>query len=484
MPSVVLVHGYSETSLGAYQHLPELLAAAGFDTIVLSAFDSLDDVVRIDDLAEALELRDASFVCHSTGALVARRWILNRLAAASPGAAVLPARIVTMAGANHGSSLAEIGKTPIGYLQKLVFKHVLSVGKGVLTDLSYGSDFLWRLNSDWLAAWNDDDHPLHAQVLAFSLGGDSIGTNEAMKIFWATSESGSDNTVRISGANLNYTLLDANPDSNPPSITPLVLKRLVPHLILPGYSHFDTVSGILHANDSGDAAFSALLAALTTTPAGYDALAQQWKASNDAWVTQKQGDANSTIVFELRDQSGKPIPDCMICFWDVAELKGDPQSVTLPAPATPGAAIPEAETPAEATVRQGVLDASLSAGDAILANSPIHNDVAVGSYSFYLNYPTWVGAGAQPRQHAVYIEAVSDSQYIEYKPTIYQAPESIDHLIQPNQFTYVRVRLNRNPDNEYALYEWTPAFDLATRAAAAWRPFPDRFRVPSRPKPG
>ena len=37
----------------------------------------------------------------------------------------------------------------------------------------------------------------------------------------------------------------------------------------------------------------------------------------------------------------------------------------------------------------------------------------------------------------------------------------IDHLIQPNQFTYVRVRLNRNPDNEYALYTWTPALDPA-----------------------
>src|SRR5580698_707748 len=103
MPSVVLVHGYSETSLGAYQNIPELLSAAGFDTIVLSAFDSLDDFVTIDDLAGALELRvadleatgfnvrDAAFVCHSTGALVVRRWVLNRrAAAATPDAAVLP----------------------------------------------------------------------------------------------------------------------------------------------------------------------------------------------------------------------------------------------------------------------------------------------------------------------------------------------------------------------------------------------------------
>ncbi len=59
MPSVVLVHGYSETSLAAYQNYPELLSAAGFDTIVLSAFDSLDDFVTIDDLAVSLEMRVA-----------------------------------------------------------------------------------------------------------------------------------------------------------------------------------------------------------------------------------------------------------------------------------------------------------------------------------------------------------------------------------------------------------------------------------------
>src|ERR1700690_2130169 len=123
---VVLAHGYSETSLGSYYDIPELLAAAGFETIVLSAFDSLDDHVSIDDLAEALEdrlpqlqgdLSRTAVVCHSTGALVVRRWMLNRVlraraaTTAAPATADLPARLITMAGANHGSSLAEIGKS-------------------------------------------------------------------------------------------------------------------------------------------------------------------------------------------------------------------------------------------------------------------------------------------------------------------------------------------------------------------------------------
>jgi hypothetical protein len=496
MPSVVLVHGYSETSLGAYQNIPELLNAAGFDTIILSAFDSLDDFVRIDDLAGALEMRvadleatgfdvrAAAFVCHSTGALVVRRWILDRrAAAATPDAAVLPQRIVTMAGANHGSSLAEIGKTPIGYLQKLLFKHVLSVGKGVLTDLEYGSDFLWRLNDEWLTAWNDATYPLYHQVLAFSLGGDFIGNDKAMNLFWATCESGCDNTVRISGANLNYTFLEANPDNDPPIVTPRVLSRSVPHLILHGYSHFDSDTGILHATDAADPAFTALLTALQTSEADYDALAQQWTASNSAWVTGQPNDANSTVVFGLQDQAGRPIDDCMIAFWDEQDIQGDPRNVSLPPSRPPSADYvpPAAETPAEAATREQVINASLSSSDAIISNSPIHNDVAVGSYSFYLNYPTWCGPDGQ-RHHAIYIEAVSDSQYIGYRPTIYRPSVDINRLIAPNQFTYVRVTLNRNPDDEYALYKWAPQFDAAARAAAVWRPFPTLpYSVPRRP---
>jgi hypothetical protein len=494
MPSVVLVHGYSETSLAAYQHIPELLNQAGFDPIVLSAFDSLDDFVTIDDLAGALEMRvadleatgfnvrGAAFVCHSTGALVVRRWILNRRsAAATPDQAVLPERLVTMAGANHGSSLAEIGKTPIGYLQKLLSKHVLSVGKGILTDLEYGSNFLWRLNDEWLTAWNDPKYPLYNQVLAFSLGGDYIGNDKAMDLFWATSEDGSDNTVRISGANLNYTILEANPDANPPTITPRVLNQTAPHLILPGYSHFDSDTGILHATDASDTAFQALLTALQTSASNYDALAQQWKAQNVTWTAGKSKDANSTIVFGLCNQSGAPIGDCMIAFWDEADIPGDPRDVTLAPQRPPGAEYvpPAAETPAEAAMRQAVIVASLSSADAILANSPIHNDVAIGSYSFYLNYPTWIGDGT--RHHAIYIEAVSDSQYIEYKPTIYRPSVDINRLIQPNQATYVRVTLNRNPDSEYAFYTWAPALDPQARAAAVWRPFPTLpYSVPPR----
>jgi hypothetical protein len=366
-------------------------------------------------------------------------------------------------------------------VEKLIANHVLTVGKQVLTDLDYGSDFLRRLNEEWMLAWNDAECALSKQVLAFSLGGDFIGNNAAVKLFWGTSESGSDNTVRISGANLNYTILEANPDADPPTIKPVALARLVPHLILPGYSHFDTDTGILHATQTDDAAFQALLTALQTTDAQYDALAQTWKARNVAWSQAKPGDANSTIVFNLCDQAKNPISDCMIAFWDESKIPGDPRDVQLAQQRPAGAFTPPAaETPEEAAMRQAVITASLSSADSILPHSPIHNNVALGSYSFYLNYPTWIGNGT--RHHAVYIEAVSDTPYILYRPTIYRPSQDIDRLIQPNQFTYVNVTLNRNPDREFALYNWTPDFAPAQRAAAVWPPFPSLpNRVPARP---
>ncbi|MGB6522714.1 MAG: hypothetical protein WBE83_13175, partial [Candidatus Cybelea sp.] len=129
MPTaVVFVHGYSVRSLSAYGLFPTLLVAQGFQRadIELSAFDSLDNCITCDDLAEALEQRialleaqnldvsKAAFVVHSTGAIIVRRWILNRILHNRATAAAklnLPSHFVSLAGANHGSTLAQLGVT-------------------------------------------------------------------------------------------------------------------------------------------------------------------------------------------------------------------------------------------------------------------------------------------------------------------------------------------------------------------------------------
>ena len=119
--SVLLVHGYSVRTLNSWGQLPQLLQANGLarEAIFLSAFVSLDDYVTCNDLAVALEhqiavlerrgldLGKTAIICHSTGALVARRWLLDRRKA---GEGKTPSHLITAAGANHGSTLAQLGR--------------------------------------------------------------------------------------------------------------------------------------------------------------------------------------------------------------------------------------------------------------------------------------------------------------------------------------------------------------------------------------
>lgn len=447
---VLLVHGYSETSLDAYSNFPAILNSAGYtvDSIGLSAFDSLDDTVTIDDLADGLEQHvtrleangwafgNTAVICHSTGALVARRWILNRRLASK--SAVIPSHLITLAGANHGSTLAQVGKSVLGYVQKLLQKHILSVGAAVLTDLDYGSDFLLRLNKEWLIARNDGTLD---GIFIFSMGGDSLGS-DLMKLLWQTSEPGCDNTVRISGANLNYRYLVADPRTG--AVTPIALQTPVPHLIVPGYSHFGPDSGILaSAHTATDPPAQAVFQALKVSDApSYTDVLNDWSSKVSTWLNDpnKADDANATLVFSLRDRSGQSVEDCFIGFLD-------------------------------STAADDVT-AYTNASPAVNKHSPVHNDVQRGSYSFYLNWPKY-----HDIEHRVHIEAHSSSPYIKYNTVDYTPSAETSKMIQPNEFTYVDVTMERDAFATFAVYGWTPGADLSK---IAWNPmpFPPEGQIP------
>jgi alpha-beta hydrolase superfamily lysophospholipase len=434
---VLFIHGYSETSLGAYFDFPKILndAGIGVQQIALSAFNSLDDAVTIDDLAAALadhvldlektgwNLSKSGVVCHSTGALVARRWIMNR--ANQPGASI-PSHLITMAGANHGSTLAQMGKSVLGYIQKIIQNRIMSLGARVLTDLDYGSDFLMRLNDEWLTAINDGTLK---DLYSFSMGGDIIGNDPAMELLWQTRESGCDNTVRISGANLNYRILCADPDAG--TITHAQAPSTVPHLILPGYSHFGPDTGILgNVHAATDPPAAAVLEALAVqSAADYTALATKWSTDTQAWTMAHPDKANATLLFALSDRGGRPIEDCFIGFLDVQTAN--------------------------------TVQALANSSSAILPHSPIQNNVALGSYSFYLNWANYV-----KYHHQVHIEAHSPSAFISYKLVDYRPTDEVGKLIEPNQFTYVKVKMNRDTDQVYALYDFALTPDLAS---ISWR---------------
>ena len=456
---VLFVHGYSEQSLGAYFDFPRLLSAATgltIEEIVLSAFNSLDDSISVSDLADALEdhvanleskrnwdVKQAAVICHSTGAMVARRWMLDRVLA---GSANVPSHLLTIAGANHGSSLAQVGKTVLGFLETVLLKHVLTVGRRVLVDLDYGSDFALKMNREWLEAVNTGGL---SRLYAFSMGGDTPGPSKVNDLIWQLHEPGCDNTVRISGANLNYAMVDAFPDENPPVFKISQPRQPVAHLVLSGYSHYGPETGILgNVHALTDPPIAAAVQALSvTSDADYKTVYDDWTARTVKWTQNNALLANSTLVFSLFDRGGRPIDDCFIGIFDQGKAAN-------------------------------AVDAMNSASHCVLPHSPIQNDAERGSYSFYLNYKAYLDSSP----HVYHIEARSGSDLVGYTPIDYVVESSTDlqHLISPNEFTYVRVEMPRNTDNTYALYRWDPTLALST---LHWMPFPDTGRIPLPPRP-
>jgi hypothetical protein len=459
LKNVLFLHGYSETSLGAYYNFPQRLKTRipALEQLVVSAFNSLDDTVTIDDLADALEdkvrgletklglvMNETAVICHSTGALVARRWMANR-ALKNFDPAHLPSHLITMAGANHGSSLAQIGRSAVGYLQKILLREGNNVGARVLIDLDYGSDFIVRLNTEWLKLVAKA--PL-ASTYLFSMGGDSIGADPAMGLFWATREFGSDNTVRVSAANLNYTVLEADPSAQPPVFSITSSEGAVPHLVLAGYSHFGPATGIWGHEADPDAAIEAAAEALSVTDAaGYADVRTRWADRTNTWATTvtKRTNVNSTAVFTISERSGAPVKDCAIIFLDKDKAEAN-----------------------------DLVGAQSSASGAAVHGTPfpIHNNVELASYSFYLNYDEYLKSSP----HLIHVEAHNPSPLVRYNVVDYDTPAPNDpnvHLIRPNEFTYAKIVLARNSDRAYAVYEWGPDVPLEK-----WPPFPPGDLIP------
>jgi hypothetical protein len=472
--SVLLVHGYSVRSLNSWGRLPQLLQAGGLapEAIFLSAFVSLDDYVTCNDLAAALEhqiaameragldLGTTAIICHSTGALVTRRWLLDRRAAGGK----TPSHLITAAGANHGSTLAQLGRTELAH----VFRHLTEqtdVGKRVLEDLDYGSTFVRTLNREWLEAWNDGGAPLWKDVYCFSMGGadHSYWQNQ---LVWQSREAGSDGTVRISGANLNYRFLDLAPPYE--KMTPLVMTQPAPHLVAQTpdkrYSHTsqhdaDTL-GIVLGTVAGVASelahlgskpqpvsqqsfgilegivapeerpFRALIEAFAVQDSdAYVKLATSWYDETNVWGAANPDEVNATIVVSIADERNAIVDDSLILIRD---------------------------------------DQGLQSISASLLGVPIKNEVTPSVVSFYVNVPKFRAA----HPHSVHIEARTDTPYVSYSLTL-DGPISDDsaHSVTDNQVTYVNVRTVRDPSAALVFYSLAHP-GLAAILDTNYPPFP------------
>jgi hypothetical protein len=431
--NVILVHGYSVRSLSAYGQFPALLVSEGFDPadIELSAFDSLDNSVTCDDLAIGLETQihslegagldvaSSAFVVHSTGAIVTRRWILNRLADNK----TIPSHFVSLAGANHGSTLAQLGQSSLNRLHDDL-QGADGIGQQVLTDLDYGSAFLRKLNRDWLTALNAGKLN---NIFLFSMIGD-YHEDPIDQFFWQTKEIASDSTVRICGSNLNYTWVTADPNAVPPVLRPEIMKIDVPHLILHGFSHTGDKGIIDSVRTTRDGPFAALMEAFRVVDqATYAAVRSNWAATTNAWNAQNGPGCSSMFAFRLTDDSGRPIPDSLIVLTDHA---GNTQTIA----------------------------------PLLQPHQPIQNEVDGSAVTFYVMYQAFSNGNVV----TVQIQPKSGSPLIDYEPVDYDVSANIMLIVQPNETTYIDVSVNRNVSNTYRIVNYSTNPDMNKQ----WPPLP------------
>ncbi len=207
---LVFVHGWSVTDIGTYGQLPEVLERESYkygldleiENIYLGEYISFHDEVTLDDISRAFEFArkekfaDESFACitHSTGGPVIRLWIdlffkdkMNFLPLT---------HLIMLAPANHGSSLAALGKAKVGRIKSWL--EDIEPGIGVLNWLALGSQGQWKLNSSWL------DYNFENSFYPFVLSGEKIDRHFYDFLNSYLVEEGSDGVVRLAGANLNY----------------------------------------------------------------------------------------------------------------------------------------------------------------------------------------------------------------------------------------------------------------------------------------
>jgi len=214
---LIFVHGWSVTSTDTYGGLPQALSTASgsfsFDLdiqhVYLGKYISFHDEVTLDDISRVMDqaLRDLpgnsktnltpfSCITHSTGGPVVRNWV--EMFYGADGLSNMPLKhLVMLAPANHGSTLAALGKARVGRI-KSWFQGV-EPGQRILDWLCLGSEGQWALNKKYLEydCSNNGFFP-------FVLTGQGIDHKFYDFLNTYLVEDGSDGVIRVAAANMNY----------------------------------------------------------------------------------------------------------------------------------------------------------------------------------------------------------------------------------------------------------------------------------------
>ena len=222
MPNPVLIlHGWSDNAR-SFVPLKRWLVAQGRRTedVFLGNYESMEDHVTFDDLADGLQTRldalkrqgkitlepfSVDVIVHSTGGPVIRHWLTHyvRDMCDSDRAQCPIARLIMLAPANFGSRLAAQGKTALAKVFRGGVTHGFMTGRRILEGLELGSPVLWQMAENDLFCGNPiyPIGPKGPWVFVFS----GTDTYSHLKGFVAkgAAEDGSDGTIRAAAAALD-----------------------------------------------------------------------------------------------------------------------------------------------------------------------------------------------------------------------------------------------------------------------------------------
>ncbi|WP_300542163.1 triacylglycerol lipase [Maricaulis sp.] len=356
---VLLIHGWSAED-DSMRAVGELLAANDYQTrdLFLGGYPSMDDVVRIEDAARRMRtvildmqadgrLPDRfHLIVHSTGALVARRWLADN----HPEGGGPVANFLMLAPANFGSPLAAFGRSMLARIVK-GWKRGFQTGTEFLHGLELGSQFQEdlalcdRLSTDGSTGspFSEDGTRPFVIVGATPIMGTQI-----------TGERAWDGTVRIASANIDprgVTVDFTQGTITKPKFTPWTRRGPgeTPFAVIPDRTHLSILrpdagnSGSQDPETAGRLKEMILAALAVETPDDYRALAKDWQAicgetrklaqdgpDADALRERIFGSAHADrqrfnefyqVVADVRDDTGLPVDDFEL--WLTAPKRGE-----------------------------------------------------------------------------------------------------------------------------------------------------------------
>ncbi len=328
---LVFVHGWSVTSTDTYGELPEVLvtwAPENLDLdivhIHLGKYISFHDEVIMEDISRAFErarldeIGDEEFSCitHSTGGPVIRNWI--DLYYSSEGLNKLPLKhLIMLAPANHGSSLAQLGKSRLGRI-KSQFQGV-EPGEKILNWLELGSRDQWDLNYAWLSY-----NPLKNGFYPVVLTGQSIDKKIYDHLNAYTGERGSDGVIRVCASNMNYRYIKLVQNTKSSWASNSKIHKLEIEKdsllsspesalgIIPNASHSGKKKGIMRSvskrNAGNKPVVQSIIQALQIdSESGYHDYIEQMKILSNK--TQGKRNRYTMFVFNIHDDRGNAVND-------------------------------------------------------------------------------------------------------------------------------------------------------------------------------